>query len=118
MTEKPSTEKRPHNEVEGNVSEVDPKKKKTEAKCAFWIEKKSRNCLTAPVNGYTFCQVHLDRTPDLTRAKVAVSEVATDVSEDKKVRCAFWVARKKRYCKCIPHKNSLFCVEHSQQVLT
>ena len=106
-------EKRPSSEHES----IDNKKLKLNSEfCAFWLEKKQRNCLTKPVEGFIFCQVHLDKTPNLEKVKKNELQITqSNLNAQEKIRCGFWVARKKRFCKCIPPQGATFCVEHAAQ---
>jgi hypothetical protein len=95
--------------------------------CAYWLSKRNRNCLTKPVIGEAYCQVHLERAgiahqPTDDKDQIAGAsemhhQTDADKSDERPVpvagRCNFWLARKRRYCKLVIPANAKFCVEHS-----
>jgi CCCH zinc finger in TRM13 protein len=95
--------------------------------CAYWLSKRNRYCLTKPVTGEAYCQVHLERagidhlpandscqTGDTSQP---CHQTCSDESVERPVptpgRCHFWLAKKRRYCKLLVSAEAEFCVEHS-----
>jgi CCCH zinc finger in TRM13 protein len=103
----------------------------TDMSCSYWLTKRNRYCLTKPIPGQIYCEVHLEfseklnaeinsRTDDTLHNVESGDKINRQCSVTEKNavlptdgRCNFWLAKKRRFCKLFAAPDRQYCVEHS-----